>query len=376
MFVKSLSVSNYRNLKDQQIIFSPGTNIIIGNNGQGKSNILEAVNFILSGKSFRSFEREYLINHNQPNCFIGASISKDELEYQIKIGIDAQKYHVEINNKKKNLSNLRNLFSLIVFSPDSLSVIKEAAQERRNLVDDFLETLGAPLFNLISDFRKLLRQRNKVLKDLSKEFDEGNLAVLESLNELFIPQAAQLSALRIKHLRILVPMAQDILNNIHPNPVKIDFQYLVSGENMAEKTPEFLLETITKRHNELRNAELKYGSSLVGPQRHDLRFFFDLQDSRFFSSQGQQRSIILALKMAQIVYHKQINGIYPILILDDVLSELDKTRSEALISFVQQLGTQIFISSTDVTLPRSFSANQTLVAKVENGQIYNLERTT
>lgn len=124
---------------------------------------------------------------------------------------------------------------------------------------------------------------------------------------------------------------------------------------------------IQKRSLELRTAELQSGTSLIGPHKHDIKFLYGQNDSRFYCSQGQQRAIILSFKMAQIVYHRKAHGIYPVLMLDDVLSELDKTKRDALITFLHEIKTQIFVTTTDFELPTSFTLDQTQVFQVQNG---------
>jgi DNA replication and repair protein RecF len=126
---------------------------------------------------------------------------------------------------------------------------------------------------------------------------------------------------------------------------------------------------IEKRQKELLDAELSSGVSLVGPHKHDLRFLYGQKDSRFYCSQGQQRAIILSFKMAQIVYHRKVHGVYPLLLLDDVLSELDKNKRDALIAFLHEINTQTFITTTDFTLPESFHLKEISVIRINDGKI-------
>jgi DNA replication and repair protein RecF len=182
--------------------------------------------------------------------------------------------------------------------------------------------------------------------------------------------------LRITALNDIKPGVIEALNKIHgqslsqgAKTVNFDFNYIISDQNHKNSTLENVAKSIQNRMLELQSAELKAGVSLVGPQKHDVIFLYGGNDSRFYCSQGQQRSIILAYKMAQIVYHQKVHGFYPLLLLDDVLSELDLSKQESLISTLNQTETQTFVTTTDVSLLSKLSISKASVFKIQNGQV-------
>ena len=196
------------------------------------------------------------------------------------------------------------------------------------------------------------------------------LDTLESLNPSFLKLATELTYLRITTLNEIKPEVEMALSKIHSNAsVNFDFDYVISDQNHKNSALKNIAEILQKRMLELQSAELKTGVSLVGPQKHDVIFLYNGNDSRFYCSQGQQRSIILAYKMAQIVYHKRVHGFYPLLLLDDVLSELDLLKQESLISTLNQTETQTFVSTTDVSLLSKLSMNKASVFKIKNAQV-------
>jgi DNA replication and repair protein RecF len=174
---------------------------------------------------------------------------------------------------------------------------------------------------------------------------------------------------RIAALKEILPEFNRAMQDISKkSDVDISVDYLVSGGSALASSPLEIDNAIQQRAMELRDAELSSGVSLVGPHKHDIVFLYGQKDSRFYSSQGQQRAIIWSFKMAQIVYHRSVHGLYPVLMLDDVLSELDLTKRQALISFVHDIKTQVFLTTTDFHLSESFSLDQSTVIRITNGQ--------
>lgn len=371
MVINNLSLVNFRNFDTAEVEFNKRLNIIIGDNGQGKTNILEALYLLTEGESFRYSKNENLIKIGASTALITGSIDNDDMNYKLSLKITESKKELLVNDKPLSHTKLRRISS-VLFSPESLNIIKESAEERRALADQLVEqtTLGG--HSLLREYKKVLKTRNRLLKDISEEkisFSMGK-DTLESLNSSFIKLAAELTHLRINTLNEIRPEVEKAINNIHfSNSVKFDFKYLISDHDHRDSDLGKIIFFLQKRMQELESAELKSGVSLVGPQKHDICFLYNRNDSRFYCSQGQQRSIILAYKMAQIVYHYRVHGFYPFLLLDDVLSELDLTKQESLISTLNQTETQTFVSSTDVSLLSKLSMDKASVFKIRDGQI-------
>lgn len=352
--------------------FSPKVNIFLGDNGQGKSNLLEALYVLCTGQSFRYSENENLINKDSSEAIIKATVFQNELDYGFQVSVLKSRKNHLLNGKKVTATELVKKFPVVIFSPESLAAIKEGADQRRQLVDDLLVSFHTANADLISDFKKALRTRNKVLKnyvagDTPKNETEE---LLESLNPTFLRLSTQLSVARIKALRGIREEFNKAMKYISRREnVDISVEYVISGENAMNFEPEQVHFSLKKRLEELRAAELASGSSLVGPQKHDVIFLYDENDSRFYCSQGQQRALILSFKMAQIVYHRRVHETYPFLMLDDVLSELDLEKRDSLIRFLGDINTQIFITTTDFTLPESMKSEDCAVIKVREGAI-------
>ena len=372
MVINELSLVNFRNFISTDIEFNKRLNIIIGDNGQGKTNILEAIYLLTEGESFRYSKNENLIRIGTDAALVRGKVSNNDLDFSISLKMTPTKKELTVNEKSVSHSQLRR-FSSVLFSPESLSIIKESADERRALSDQLIDqtTLNGPA--VLRDYKKVLKTRNRLLKDISEEKISLRMGqdTLESLNASFLKLAAELTHLRISTLNEIRPDVEKAINNIHfSNSVKFDFKYLISDVDHRDSNLEKVINFLQKRMQDLASAELKSGVSLVGPHKHDICFLYNGNDSRFYCSQGQQRSIILAYKMAQIVYHFRVHGFYPFLLLDDVLSELDLTKQESLISTLNQTETQTFVSSTDVSLLSKLSMDKASVFKIRDGQIF------
>jgi DNA replication and repair protein RecF len=370
--IQGLWIKNFRNFSEATVKFSPKVNIFIGENGQGKTNLLEALYVLTRGQSFRYADNENLIHKGSHEAFLKAKALHGELDYDLQLSILRSKKNHLLNGKKATFADLSFRFPNVIFSPESLAAIKEGADQRRQLVDDLLTSFNPRNADLIADFRKALKTRNKVLKNylggLTDKFE--TIRVMESLNPLFLKLAADLTWQRLEALRAILDELNQAMKSISQKPnVDISVEYVVSGENAMKMSFSDVENSLQKRVLELSDAELASGSSLVGPQKHDIVFLYDENDSRFYCSQGQQRALILSFKMAQIVYHRRAHGTYPILMLDDVLSELDSGKRDSLIRFLGDINTQIFITTTDFNLPDSMRSEDCAVIKVHEGQI-------
>ena len=375
MKMSKLRLKDFRNFKDLEIKFSDRLNIFIGDNGQGKSNLLEAIALLSLNESFRYADNDNLIRFNQSAAFIEGDLDRNGLDYKVKTQILKSRKNTTWNDKKVTQSSIREQFSCVVFSPESLSFIKEASDERRTLIDEALISVDPVNANLVADFRKALKTRNKLLKDyLDENLDKkSTLSVLESLEPIYLNLAAQLTLKRIKLLHNMLGGIIEAMEFISKKSVDISVEYRISGENYLQKANEISLEQINnalyQRLQQLRDAELSSGSSLVGPHKHEIVFLYDQKDSRFYCSQGQQRALILAFKMAQIMYYYKLHEAYPILLLDDVLSELDFVKRGALLEFLQSIKTQIFLTTTDLHLPEELRMIESKVFEVKEGRI-------
>lgn len=374
MICKRLRLNNFRNYADQEIKFSSGLNILLGKNGSGKTNVLEAIHLITQGNSFRYSDNSKLIKNNSTEAYIEADFENQDLDYITRLLITKSKKQFSLNLKKTSVVEFKKLFPTVLFSPESLSSIKEGSDLRRQLLDELIVFLNKNNADLLLRFKKVYKVRNRILKNhiINNSPINETLALLDSVNPSFLKLAIKLVLERIKAIKAIqteLNSAMQFISNDFQKDLQIS--YLISGHNAEGYNEEKIQQLIYERAEELVKAELSTGATLIGPTKHDVQFIYTGKDSRFFCSQGQQRAIILAFKMAQIVYHRRVHGFYPILMLDDVFSELDEVKRNALTGFLHEIKTQIFMTTTELSLSLELSQLDLNIFDVDNGKIKN-----
>jgi DNA replication and repair protein RecF len=376
MKFQSLRLKNFRNYTDLTLEIPPGIVIFVGPNGQGKTNLMEAFYFLLRGDSFRPVSSQSLLHHFNsevaPTAVVEGRLKQKDLDHDLKVTFSTGHKSVLWNGNRVTSASLARQFPVVLFSPESLSAIKDGPELRRQLLDDVVITHSASSVKILKDFKRALRARNRVLRDYKRGVTSEPQArqLLDSLNPLFLPLAAELTVARLHALSALQEDFKRAVSFVLERPdVDISVEYVVSSENVREWGRSDLLSAMHKRAMELCERELSAGLSLVGPQRHDIRLLFAGKDSRFFCSQGQQRALILSFKMAQILYHYRAYQVYPFLLLDDVLSELDPVRRLNLIKFLRDVPAQIFLTTTDLSFSMDFGDRHINVFRIEDGAV-------
>jgi DNA replication and repair protein RecF len=375
VFIEKIKIKNFRNIQSVHAQFCPNVNIFFGENAQGKTNLLEAIYTALHGESFRTTQFENLLSmtHQNEPASTELTIIKKKLSFKLNSLLSKTEKKTFLNEKKVTKSTIRREFSTILFSPESLSVIKNSDRERRDLVDDLVESVYFEQSKILVEYRKLLRQRNSLLKDFKEnkyEINPKNILYLETLTEKFLNCGAALVTIRVEALQKIIPRLEQVLRGVfNQNDVDIAVDYMISDIAYREINLETAHDAMYKRWLLLKSAEIKTGHSLVGPHKHDICLLFNGKDSRHYCSQGQQRLLILAFKMAQIGLHFDVHGTYPILLLDDVLSEIDEQKRHKLIETLESLRAQIFITTTENTVLRYMNRGEYFVFEVKKGQL-------
>lgn len=384
MHLEWLSVKNFRNYREQKINFNKQVNVILGDNGQGKTNLIEAVELLLQGSSFRNPPTENLVfKENTENLtklsfktVIEGDVHSEQGKNRLKFQIEDFRKSSLLNEKKISKTILKEKFQAFSFSPDSLSVIKEGPMERRNLADEILLSLDGRLSQTLGDFQKVLKNKNKQLKlmlDVERQSEE-NEALLSSLNEIFLPLAVRVTYSRIKALRSVVSEVQNIMENVLGfEKLEISVDYMISDQSAIDWDENQVYYALKSRLGELSLSERASGQCLVGPQKHDVRFLYQGQDSRHFCSQGQQRALILAFKIASVRRFYKQHSYFPVLLLDDVMSELDEGRRRSLHRVLKEVQAQIFITTIENFDLHEFKDKSLNVFKVKNGFIEKQE---
>ncbi|AOY75419.1 DNA replication/repair protein RecF [Clostridium formicaceticum] len=341
MLVEEVKLLDYRNYKQLQLQFHPKLNIFVGENAQGKTNILEALYVCAIGKSFRTNKDQEMVRMLKEHAYIKTSILKstDKVEIEVLINRENNK-RIKVN--KLSLTKYGDLLgnlNVVLFSPEDLKIIKEGPNERRRFINNDISQILPRYYYTLVQYNKILQQRNKVLKNY-----KGKTIDLEVWDEQLIDHGAWLMIYRrnfIKRIAILAKlMHKKITDGLEILEVQYDSSIKIKEENEIKDIKEKFREAL----KEAQPLEERRGLTLIGPHRDDLIFKVNGLEIKKYGSQGQQRTAVLSLKLAELELMKGEVGEYPILLLDDVMSELDKKRQNYLIKNLKNV--QTFITTT------------------------------
>jgi DNA replication and repair protein RecF len=357
MIIKSISLQNYRNYKSLKLDFDPNTNIFYGDNAQGKTNILEAVYVSGTTRSHRSAKDRELIYFHEDEAHICTFLEKNGMVHKIDM-------HLRKNKTKgiaidgipiKKASELFGIIHFVFFSPEDLSIIKNGPSERRRFMDAELCQLDKVYLYNLSNYNKIVLQRNKLLKELYYRPDYQE--VLEVLDLQLVQYGTKI----IERRRIFVKELNEIIQKIHGQLSGGQESILLEYEaNTDAQSFEKLLFSNRER-------DIRLKTTSTGPHRDDLSFVVNGIDIRRFGSQGQQRTAALSLKLSEIELVKRTVNDTPILLLDDVLSELDSSRQNYLLNSIQNIQTLITCPGLDEFINHRFSLNK--IYKVTEGNV-------
>ncbi len=367
MFLKSLEINGFRNLKSARLEFSPKVNIISGKNAQGKTNLLEAIWLLSGNKSFRGAQEKDFFGFGKENYFLGGVFENEGRSFSLKIGAALQNTVVKkITREEKSFKSSRALLGcapMTVFSPDDLELIKEGPSNRRNFCDLLLVTLFPTYSKTLSRYNRIVSQKNALLKseETSKEADIWN-------EQLALFGASVIKS-RAELLKRLLPLAQKCFFDMAGEKEVLDIKYISSVCENTEKTEQEIAEDFLNKLKENSFKEEAAGACLYGPHRDDLEIYINGHAAKSFGSQGQQRSAVLALLLAKTELIKNQTGKTPIVLLDDVMSELDDGRRNYLSQKIE--GFQVFISCCQQEFLKDSEHNKTFW--VENGEIFEKE---
>ncbi len=362
MKISSLKLKNYRNYNSIELSFSPATNILLGKNAQGKTNLLEAIFTCAIGKSMRASKDSEVIKWGEENAKIELEVVKNFGKSKIEIYFLKNKKAIKINGLPiKRIGELLGELRCVFFSPDELKLIKESPEDRRRFMDIDLSQISKVYFNLLNKYEKIIRSRNKLLKDFKDKnsikksnLEQFNLEDFKRMISVYNIQLAECaSKISISRNNLIVSL-QPYVKKTHAfltnNKEDLEIEYqtsfpipneLLKGNEKIEQLKNKFISLYEKNLEK----DLALGYTTIGPHRDDIKVSINGVDVKSFCSQGQQRTAALSMKLAELEIIKQQTGEMPILILDDVLSELDSQRREKLLNFCSK--TQTFISSTD-----------------------------
>lgn len=357
MIIKSLELQNFRNYNILQLDFDSGTNIFYGDNAQGKTNILEAIFMTATTKSHKSSKDQDMIQFGHEEAHIRSYLFKDEITRQVDMHLRKGKTKgIAIDSQRiKKAADLMGLLNVVFFSPEDLSIIKNGPAERRRFIDIELCQLDSFYLYNLNHYNKIINQRNKLLKDLSV-----NPGLRETLS-IWDSQLVSFGSKVVERREIFISQLCDMIRELHmklsggKEEIKIVYEKNVEIDDFEEKL----------RRNQEKDIILK--QSTVGPHRDDIVFIVNGVDIRKFGSQGQQRTAALSLKLSEIELVKKSIKDTPVLLLDDVLSELDSSRQNYLLSSIGDVQTIITCTGLDEFVKNRFEIDK--VFKVVNGSI-------
>lgn len=358
MYIKNIMLVNYRNYENLQIKLNENVNVFIGDNAQGKTNVLESVYYGAFAKSHRTSKDKELINWNKDKAYISLLVGKERLDKRIDINIlkDGKKA-IKVNGVKVNkIGELFGIFNVVMFSPEDLKVIKEAPNLRRRLLDMELSQINKKYYFNLVQYHKILNERNMLLKN--NRFSEE---MLEIYDYQLIEHADYIISKRLEYIDKVNFYGKQIHKEITTEKENIEFKYScnVNLENYKANYLKKLQDNI-KRDREK-------GITSVGPHRDDFNVFINDIDVKTFGSQGQQRTAILTMKFSSLKIIKEITGEYPVLLLDDVLSELDLNRKRYILSTIH--GIQTIITCTGIKDIKDYIDGNSKIFNVSNGKI-------
>ena len=348
MVIKSLELADFRNYKELNINFDTGTNILYGDNAQGKTNILEAIYISATTKSHKGSKDKEVINFDKEEAHIRTCLEKENVEYMVDMYLRKNKSKgIAIDKQKiKKASELIGLLNVVFFSPEDLAIIKEGPSERRRFADmELCQLDNFYLYNL-NHYNKIINQRNKLLKDLYFHPE------LKETLDIWDSQLVSFGSKIIERRELFAGQLCDIIREIHSR---------LSGgkeELVIKYEPDVLIEDFEKRMKENQEKDIHSKVTGTGPHRDDFTFIVNGIDIRRFGSQGQQRTAALSLKLSEIELVKKITGDTPVLLLDDVLSELDSSRQNYLLNSIGDIQTIITCTGLDEFINNRFKINR------------------
>ena len=374
MRIKSLKLLYFRNYLSMNIDVHPSLNVLVGNNANGKTNIIESIFCLALGKSYRTKSDSECIMFGETATAMSCIVNKNGRELDIMLGINNKGKSAKIAGiKKTKLTDFVGELNVVLFSPEDLQIVKGSPALRREFMNREFYQFSRIYHKYYLMYQHLLKQRNSYLKDMRKNpKDEMSLAYLETLTSQLAKVALYITKERVSFVQDISKLTYKNMLNISNGQETLKIKYkssVLDALNIAEIIDEsFTEENLTKVMMKKSFDDIMRGSTKIGPQHDDLEFYINDLDAKMYASQGQQRSIVLSLKLAEINYLKEKTGTYPVLLLDDVLSELDKNRQLKLLDAINE-NVQTFITTPSISDIKEDLLKKAKVFKIENGNI-------
>lgn len=352
--IRSLEFSCFRNYRSLALAGLGGLTIFVGPNATGKSNALEGIQLLCSHGSFRSARSRELITQGCSFARLAGNIASSTRDLELGMVIEPTSRSYDVNGKRRPAQDAQGILPAVAFAPDDLNLVKGSQTPKRSAIDVLGGQLSKAHGVIRRDYEKLIRNKNALLKD------DASDALLDAVNDALIPVAARFHMYRVALFRNLCNRMARVYDEISCGRESLDYSYIPSWvpDDIAQAavlhpydekcSADEVLESTANAMLSLKLVERTRRRAVVGPHADKMEFFVDGKNSRYFSSQGQQRSIALAWKIAEVELVEEMLGVKPVLLLDDVMSELDAKRRAMLIDLLRD-DTQTFITATDLS---------------------------
>lgn len=372
MKLTNLQLQNFRNYESVQLEFTDGVHVFIGENAQGKTNLMESIYALAMTKSHRTTNDKELIGWNKEFATIKGTVEKTATKTNLELQFSKKGKIAKVNYlEQKRLSSYLGNLNVILFAPENLTLVKGSPQNRRKFVDMELGQMSSLYLYDLVEYNRVLKQRNTYLKQLAikkKQPDE----YLEVLSEMLSELASKIIFHRLDFMKQLEALAIPIHDQLSLGREKFSVSYQATIPLEDGLTPSQMKEIYINQFKKNQTREANQATTLIGPHRDDLIFYLNEIPVQTYGSQGQQRSTVLSLKLAEIELMKLSTGEYPLLLLDDVLSELDDDRQTHLIKAIENK-VQTFITTTSLDGIKQQFINEPVVIPIEKGTILKTE---
>ncbi len=368
MFLKTIQLVNFKNYQRIKVDFNRNINIFYGNNAQGKTNLLESIYLLSHTTSHRVNETHQLIKHGSKRSKVLGTVKNDNFinKYNIILTDNRKEIMIDSNEVKKINEYIYSSIDVILFTPDDLDLIKGNPNIRRMFLNDELSKLSNNYYKLLNDYNKLLKIRNEYLKKMQINL-KVDIDYFDIVTSYLVDIGISIYKIRKKFINKLSKISELLYANLTGDR-NFEINYV---SNFFDNEENMKLEFLQKL-NEVKNKEIKTGSTMIGPHRDDFIFLLNKLDLKLYGSQGQQRAAILTIKLAEIDIYEKAKNRKPIILLDDVLSELDDTKKNRLLKIIDN-NYQVFITATDLKKINKQKLSNANYYKISDGKIIKTE---
>ncbi|WP_411954362.1 DNA replication/repair protein RecF [Alkalibacillus sp. S2W] len=368
MHIENITIEQYRNYDSLSLEFDNQINVMIGENAQGKTNLMEAIYVLAFTKSHRTSKDKELIKWDSEYGKIKGSIFKRNRTFPLEVIFSGKGKKAKFNHiEQKRLSDYIGSLNVVMFAPEDLNLVKGSPQERRKFIDMELGQVQPVYIYHLGQYQKILKQRNALLKDLQRQSKQDR-TMLHILTEQLIEHGSIVLNRRLQFLQKLREWAVPIHHGISRSLEELTINYEPTIDVSEDTDLETIIERYKAHFTSIEDREVERGTTLAGPHRDDLMFEVNGRNVQTYGSQGQQRTTALSLKLAEIELIEQEVGEYPVLLLDDVLSELDDHRQSHLLNTIQGK-VQTFVTTTSVDGIHHDTLKQAKMFNIHNGYL-------